>query len=50
MGTDPEITQMIESVDKNVETVFITIFHMYHQNVEENMKRTQTELLEMKKV
>lgn len=49
MGTDPDITQMIELVDKNVKTVFITIFHMY-QNVEENMKRTQTELLEMKKV
>lgn len=40
---------MTELVNKDVnKTVVITIFYMY-QDMEENIKRTQKELLEMKK-
>lgn len=40
---------MTELVDKDVnKTAVITIFCMY-QNMEENIKRTQIELLEMEK-
>lgn len=40
---------MTELVNKDVnKTAVITIFYMHH-NMEENIKKTQIELLEMKK-
>ena len=33
--TDPEMTQMIELVDEDIEKVIITIFHMFGRNTED---------------
>lgn len=36
IGTDPEITQILELVDKNLKIVIITIYHMF-KKVEERL-------------
>lgn len=50
-NTDPEITKMIELVDKNVKVAIINILHMFRKvkHKEQNSCKTQIELLEVEK-
>lgn len=62
METDPEMTQIIELVDKDIKIVIITMLHTfkklekrnmsgrYKKEYMENMKKTQIELQEMTEI
>lgn len=48
--TDLERMQMLESADKDIKTVLVTLFHMFKKLIRdtEDMKKTQIKLGEMK--
>lgn len=51
-NTNPEITKMIELVDKNVKAAIINILHMFKkvEHRDRNSCKTQIELLEVENI